>query len=119
MSEVGQLQLPTNITCLFVILRTLILFAGPFENQSLVFPSRLGSDFCGGQGRCQNKSDSPIRNIAKNLSKDQPRDFPGGPVVKNPSCNAEDLGLVPGLGTKIPHAAGRLKSLCTAAKNSA
>ena len=62
---------------------------------------------------------SPIKNIAKNLSKDQPRDFPGGPVVKNPPCNAEDLGLVPGLGTKIPLAAGRLKSLCTTAKDSA
>ena len=47
MPEFGQLQLPTNITCLFVILRTVILFAGPSENQSLVFPSRLGSDFVG------------------------------------------------------------------------
>ena len=47
MPEFGQLQLPTNITCLFVILRTVILFAGPSENQSLVFPSRLGSAFVG------------------------------------------------------------------------
>ena len=31
------------------------------------------------------------------------RDFPGGPVVKNPLCNAEDVGLIPGQGTKIPH----------------
>ena len=29
-------------------------------------------------------------------------DFPGGPVVKNPSCNAGDMGSVPGQGTKIP-----------------
>ena len=28
------------------------------------------------------------------------RDFPGGPVVKNPSANAGDMGLIPGLGTK-------------------
>ena len=35
-------------------------------------------------------------------------DFPGGPVVKNPSCNARDAGLIPGQGTKIPHAAGQL-----------
>ena len=30
-------------------------------------------------------------------------DFPGGPVVKNPSCNAGDIGSVPGKGTNIPH----------------
>ena len=32
------------------------------------------------------------------------RDFPGGPVVKNSSCNVGDLGSIPGQGTKIPHA---------------
>ena len=30
--------------------------------------------------------------------------FPGGPVVKNPSCNARDMDLTPGQGNKIPHA---------------
>ena len=30
------------------------------------------------------------------------RDFPSGPVVKNPSCNAEDVGLIPGQESKIP-----------------
>ena len=35
-------------------------------------------------------------------------DFPGGPVVKNPPSNAGDAGLIPGWGTKIPHAAGQL-----------
>ena len=37
--------------------------------------------------------------------------FPGGPVVKNPPCNVGDVGLIPGQGTKIPHAVGQL-SLC-------
>ena len=37
-----------------------------------------------------------------------PRDFPGGPVVKNPLFNAGDAGLIAGGGTKIPHAAGQL-----------
>ena len=37
------------------------------------------------------------------------RDFPGGPVVKNLPSNAGDAGLIPGQGTKIPHAAGQLK----------
>ena len=39
-------------------------------------------------------------------------DFPGGPVVKNPPANVRDEGLIPGQGTKIPHAMGQL-SLCT------
>ena len=38
-------------------------------------------------------------------------DFPGGPVVENLPSNAVDTGLIPGQGTKIPHAAGQL-SLC-------
>ena len=37
-----------------------------------------------------------------------PQDFPGGPVAKNPPSNAEDLGLIPGWGPEIPHAAGQL-----------
>ena len=37
-----------------------------------------------------------------------PRDFPGGPVVKNPPCSAGDTGSIPGQGTKIPHATGQL-----------
>ena len=32
------------------------------------------------------------------------RDFPDGPVVKNPSYNAGDMSLIPGQGTKTPHA---------------
>ena len=35
------------------------------------------------------------------------RNLPVGPVVKNPSCNAGDAGLIPGWGTKIPHAVGQ------------
>ena len=36
------------------------------------------------------------------------RDFPGGPVVKNISCNARDTGSIPVQGTKIPHAMEQL-----------
>ena len=35
-------------------------------------------------------------------------DFPGGPVVKNPPCNARDAGLIPSWGTKILHATKQL-----------
>ena len=38
-----------------------------------------------------------------------PWDFPGGPVVKNTPSNAGDMGLIPGWGTKIPHALGQLR----------
>ena len=31
-------------------------------------------------------------------------DFLSGPVVKNPSSRAGDVSLIPGQGTKIPHA---------------
>ena len=39
-------------------------------------------------------------------------DFLGGPVVKNPPCNAGDMGSIPGYGTKIPYAMDQL-SFCT------
>ena len=35
-------------------------------------------------------------------------DFPGGPVVNNMSCNAGDMGWIPGQTTKAPHATGQL-----------
>ena len=35
-------------------------------------------------------------------------DFTGGPVVKNPPCNAGDAGSTPGRGTKVPHAVEQL-----------
>ena len=38
--------------------------------------------------------------------------FPGGPVVKNPPCNAGDVGSVPGQGTEIPHDGGLVAKLC-------
>ena len=31
----------------------------------------------------------------------------GGPVVKNPSFNAGDVGSIPGSGIKLQHAAGQ------------
>ena len=42
------------------------------------------------------------------------RDFPGGPVVKNLPSNAGNTGLIPGPGSKIPHATGQ-QSPCTTA----
>ena len=34
----------------------------------------------------------------------QPRDFPGGPVVKTSPSSAGSGGSISGLGVKIPHA---------------
>ena len=42
-------------------------------------------------------------------------DFPGGPVVKNPPCNAGDTGSIPGRENKIPCVAEQL-SLCATTK---
>ena len=39
-------------------------------------------------------------------------------VVKNPPANAEDVGSIPSQVTKIPHAMGKLESLCTATRKS-
>ena len=41
------------------------------------------------------------------------RDFPGGSVLKNLSANVEDIGLIPGWGTKIPHALEQLSPRAT------
>ena len=38
------------------------------------------------------------------------RDFFGGPAVKNLPCSAGDAGLIPGQGTKVPHAVEQLGS---------
>ena len=40
--------------------------------------------------------------------------LPGGPVVKNLPCNAEDADSIPGQGTKIPHAMVQLSPRATA-----
>ena len=42
--------------------------------------------------------------LAELLLKPGGGDFPHGPVVKNPPCNAKDTGFIPGQRTKIPHA---------------
>ena len=56
-----------------------------------------------------------ILNILKikNLIKEAPRDFTGGPMLKNPPSNAGDVGSIPDQGTKIPHAAGQLSPRAT------
>ena len=40
--------------------------------------------------------------------KTQQKDISGGPVVKKMPCKAWDVGLIPGWGTKIPHATEQL-----------
>ena len=41
------------------------------------------------------------------------RDFPGGPVVKNPPSNVGDVSSILGWGTKIPHSTGKLSPCAT------
>ena len=42
-----------------------------------------------------------------------PGDLPHGPVVKNLPCKAGDVGLIPGRGTKPPHAREQLSPHAT------
>ena len=42
-----------------------------------------------------------IGKIGWSLQKTKRRDVPSGPEVENPPCNAADLGLTPGRGTRI------------------
>ena len=37
-------------------------------------------------------------------------------MVKNPPCNAGNMGLIPGQGTKVPHAVEQLGTCATAAE---
>ena len=53
------------------------------------------------------------QHVCKNV---KPRDFPGGPLVKNPAASAGDEGASPGWGTRISQAMGPL-SPCTAVKD--
>ena len=46
-------------------------------------------------------------------------DFPGGTVIKNLCCNARDVGLIPGQGTKIPHVMEQLAHAWQLEPNSA
>ena len=39
------------------------------------------------------------------------RDFPGSPVVKTQGLHCRDMGINPGQGTEIPHAAWHSKKI--------
>ena len=41
------------------------------------------------------------------------RDFPGGPVVKNPPSGAGNVGSIPGEGTRMLHSTGQLSLQAT------
>ena len=45
-------------------------------------------------------------------------DFPGGTLVKNRPCKAENAGLIPSWGIKFPHATEQLLSSPTTAGES-
>ena len=54
-----------------------------------------------------------IRGQGGSLKNMNPGGSPSGPVVKNLSSNAGDVGSIPGRGTKIPHAMGQLNRYAT------
>ena len=60
---------------------------------------------------CVRAPRSEEKSVLEKQQEVQCGDFPGGPVVKNLPCNAVDTGLIPGRGTKIPHAMEQLSPL--------
>ena len=59
---------------------------------------------------------SETKEVSNTLVKEWVRDFPGGPVIKTLPSNSGDASLIPGWGTKIPHATGH-QSPCGAMKS--
>ena len=51
--------------------------------------------------------------ITSNYSEYGGWNFPDGPVVKNLSCNAEDVSLISGRGTKTLHVVEQLSQCAT------
>ena len=81
-----------------------LLLKRSFRTSLVVQWLRISLPVQGTQVRSLVQEDSTFRYLKEAYN----RDFPGGPVVKNPSCNARDAHSIPGQGTKIPHAAGQL-----------
>ena len=59
--------------------------------------------------------DDTGKNTVEQDKNHRGRDYFDGPVGMNLPSNAEDVGSIPGQGTKIPHTVGQL-SLCAATR---
>ena len=70
-------------------------------------------DVCLCDGVLHSPEQEPIPSRHMKVQNHECRDFPAGPVVKNPPCNARDVGLIPCRGMKIPHAEEQLSLLAT------
>ena len=51
--------------------------------------------------------------VIQNSSSNWAGTFPGGPVVKNPPCDAGNMSSIPGRGTKILYAVEQLSPSTT------
>ena len=52
-------------------------------------------------------------SLRSSCSQMQAWDFPGGAAARSLPCNAGDVGLIPGQGTRIPHALEPLSQWAT------
>ena len=50
--------------------------------------------------------------LAKAIKTEECLGLPGGPVVENLPCSLGIIGLIPGQGTRVPHAVKELKTSC-------
>ena len=53
-------------------------------------------DVCLCDGVLHSPEQEPIPSRHMKVQNHECRDFPAGPVVKNPPCNARDVGWIPG-----------------------
>ena len=76
------------------------------KNIFIKFNTHFGLKKTLGKPRISRNSLNPI--LKWYLQKPYCRDFPGGPVVKNPPAIAGDFGMISGPETEIPHVPGQL-----------
>ena len=60
----------------------------------------------------------PLCRREAKSSRSEVRDFPGGPAVKSPPCNAGEGGSIPGWGAKISHTVAQI-SQCVSTRDHA
>ena len=80
------------------------------KNTELRLCSNLKSPLLGYRSKPLSLKGAICPRTPRYFLKTQTGTFPSSPEVKNLPCNAGDVGLIPGGGTKIPHATGRLNT---------
>ena len=92
---------------LFCVSEVLSLPMGSNRKLLAVPPWSVSGLLCTPLGRVQESSWRVLLSSRIAPLKTKERDILGGPLVKNPPCNARDVSSVLDQGTKIPHVKGQ------------